>query len=94
MGAVLTLLLCLPLDARQDAKKAEQARIDAAISKGVYFLRSAESTGYAGQQITDCDERLGKLRSDPFPEEGNATAAGRRLRGPVSSQVVGAASVE
>lgn len=32
--------------------------VDAAIEKGVRFLKSAPSSGYEGQQIPDCDELL------------------------------------
>jgi hypothetical protein len=56
LAPVIVLALSLPL-AAQD-KKPDQARIDAAIAKGITYLKGAESSGYAGQQIADCDELL------------------------------------
>jgi hypothetical protein len=57
MSAAIVLALGFPLEA-QDAKKPDQARIDAAIAKGITYLKTAESSGYPDRQIADGDELI------------------------------------
>lgn len=40
----------------QDARRPDQAKIDAAISKGVSYLKTAEPVGYPSQSIANCNE--------------------------------------
>ncbi len=57
LSALFVLAGALALEA-QDARKLDQARIDAAIAKGITYLKTAESTGYPDRQIADCDELI------------------------------------